>query len=223
MNLPETPYSIKALICVGMALGALAFISGCEEVHLGLDSLLGKTPAMSAAAQSFNPLFMAANKRPGKTDERTKAPRKSRPERAAAKKDLASLKGKRRAPGKLAPATLRAIPTKKKRSFFVVERDPFKAPEEILPTECPPSMPLCRFDRSQLKLVGVIQVNDGQFKGMVQDPDGRGYFITPGMQIHGSTVTQVSYKGVVLRDHKTQRDVLMRLFVEAKEPGPGEL
>ncbi len=219
MNLRETPYNIKGLICVGTALGALVLMSGCEEVHRGLDGLLGKTPVLSAAAQSSYPLLMAAEKRPGKTDERSKSPKAKKPATPAEKKDLASRKGKKRAPGKLGPATQRAMPKKKKRTFFVVERDPFKAPEEVLPTECPPSMPLCRFDRSQLKLVGVIQISDGQFKGMVEDPDGRGYFITPGMQIHGSTVTQVSYKGAVLRDHKTRRDVLMRLFAEGKEPG----
>jgi hypothetical protein len=102
---------------------------------------------------------------------------------------------------------------------FPVVRDPFKAPTEILPSECPPSMPLCRFDRSQLKVVGVIQVEDGQFKGMVEDPDGRGYFITPGMQIGGATVTQVTNKGIMLHVAKSKQDVMMPLFLEAREAG----
>ncbi len=78
-------------------------------------------------------------------------------------------------------------------------------------------MPLCRFDRSQLKLVGIIQVGDGQFKAMVEDPDGRGYFVTSGMQIGGATVIQVSNRGVTLHLHKTQQDVLMPLYRETRE------
>ena len=86
-------------------------------------------------------------------------------------------------------------------------------------SECPPSMPLCRFDRSQLKLVGVIQVSEGEFKGMVEDPDGRGYFVTTGMQIGGATVTQVNDKGITLHLHRTHQDVMMPLFKEAKKAG----
>ncbi len=131
--------------------------------------------------------------------------------------------GKKRAPG---PGTMaprpkeEAAPTaavEKRVTDFTVVRDPFKAPTEILPSECPPSMPLCRFDRSQLKVVGVIQVEDGQFKGMVEDPDGRGYFITPGMQIGGATVTQVTNKGIMLHVAKSKQDVMMPLFLEARE------
>jgi hypothetical protein len=51
----------------------------------------------------------------------------------------------------------------------------------------------------------LIQVDDGQFKGMVEDPDGRGYFITPGMQISGATVTQVTSKGIILYLHKSKK------------------
>jgi len=78
-------------------------------------------------------------------------------------------------------------------------------------------MPLCKFDRSQLKLVGVIQVSDGQFKGMVEDPDGRGYFVTPGMQIGGATVTQVTQRGITLHLRKTGQDVVLPLFLESRE------
>lgn len=102
-------------------------------------------------------------------------------------------------------------------TFTGVARDPFKAPTEILPSECPPSMPLCKFDRSQLKLVGVIQVAEGHFKGMVEDPDGRGYFVTPGMQIGGATVTQVTQRGVTLHLRRTGQDVVLPLFAEVKE------
>jgi hypothetical protein len=111
-----------------------------------------------------------------------------------------------------------AVPPEEKSAgeLFQAERNPFKQPTEVLPSECPPSMPLCRFDRSQLKLVGVIQVSEGEFKGMVEDPDGRGYFVTPGMQIGGATVTQVSNKGITLHLHRTRQDVVMPLFKEAR-------
>lgn len=125
------------------------------------------------------------------------------------------LLGKKREPGQRAPVLVQEEPTKKE--VFIVPRDPFKKPTEILPSECPPSMPLCRFDRSQLKLVGVIQVSDGHFKGLVEDPDGRGYFITAGMQIGGATVVQVSNRGVTLHVSKTKQDVVMPLFLETRE------
>ncbi len=98
--------------------------------------------------------------------------------------------------------------------IFVIKRDPFQRPTEMLPTECPPSFPLCRLNRSQLKVVGIVQVADGAYKGMVEDPDGRGYFLIAGMQVNGSTVTQVSQKGILLRDHNTGRNIMMRLYVE---------
>ncbi len=129
--------------------------------------------------------------------------------------------GKKRAPGERAPGV--ALPPGvvaeeiPKRELFRVPRDPFKQPTEILPSECPPSMPLCRFDYSQLKLVGVIQVSDGQFKGLVEDPDGRGYFITPGTRIGGATVTQVTNQGATLYLTKTKQDVPMPLFQAARE------
>jgi hypothetical protein len=78
-------------------------------------------------------------------------------------------------------------------------------------------MPLCKFDHSQLKLVGVIQMPDGNYKGMVEDPDGRGYFINTGMLIGGATVTQVNNRGVVLHVHKTHTDVSMTLSQESRQ------
>jgi Tfp pilus assembly protein PilP len=128
------------------------------------------------------------------------------------------MQGKRRAPGAPAPEKPAvAVPAPPVKSVFTVERDPFKQPTEILPTECPPSLPLCRFDRSQLKLVGVIQVGEGELRGMVEDPDGRGYFVGTGMQIGGATITQVTAKGMVLHDHRTRQDIAMPLFREARE------
>lgn len=131
---------------------------------------------------------------------------------------LVTQKGKKQAPGQLSPTAPAAAEKEEvKRTPFAVERDPFRPPTEILPTECPPSMPLCRFDRSQLKLVGVIQVNEGQFKGMVEDPDGRGYFVMTGTQIAGATVTQVSNKGITMHLHKTGQDVVIPLYREPRE------
>lgn len=131
--------------------------------------------------------------------------------------------GKKRPPGFLSPAAQAPEEKGETKTGFKVDRDPFKQPTEILPTECPPSMPLCRFDRSQLKLVGIIQVNEGQIKGMVEDPDGRGYYVTPGMQIGGgaavATITQITNKGITLHVHRTKQDVLIPLF---SEPTQGE-
>jgi hypothetical protein len=141
------------------------------------------------------------------------------PTKAGAASGLAE--GKRRAPGQSAPVTAQSPKAPGQpvstRDLFAVARDPFRQPTEILPTECPPSMPLCRFDPAQLKLVGVIQVEDGQFKGMVEDPDGRGYFITAGMQIGRATVTQINAEGVTLHDHRTRKDVPLRLLREGRE------
>jgi hypothetical protein len=143
-------------------------------------------------------------------------PAEARPAGEAGKQAVPSLaQGKRRAPGTRPPVA----GTEEKHPPFVAPRDPFKMPTEVLPTDCPPSMPLCKFDRSQLKLVGVIQVSEGNYKGLVEDPDGRGYFITTGMQIGGATVTQVTSKGITLHLHKTRTDVTMPLFREARDTG----
>jgi hypothetical protein len=212
-----------------LALGLLVILAGCQEINSGIDGLLGrKSPVLSSASHATSADLVPVKKRsPGVPPEATKPDTPDRttvepPKRRPAGKKAASAvpEGKRRAPGSPPPTTADAGPTPEgEKTAFTVVRDPFKKPTEILPTECPPSMPLCRFDRSQLKLVGVIQINEGQFKGMVEDPDGRGYFVTPGQQILGATITQVSYKGVILRDHKTKQDVLMPLYVEAKETG----
>ncbi|HMK33580.1 MAG TPA: hypothetical protein VK463_00835 [Desulfomonilaceae bacterium] len=144
-------------------------------------------------------------------------PTQAAPEPAAQPKPQppAVAQGKRRAPGTV-PVPALGVPEERHPPFFAV-RDPFREPTEVLPSECPPSMPLCKFDRSQLKLVGVIQVSEGNYKGMVEDPDGRGYFITTGMQIGGATVTQVNPKGVTLHVHRTRTDALIPL--PARETG----
>jgi hypothetical protein len=191
-------------------------MSGCSDVNVAVDQLLGKDAPLLASAGATNPelsLIPLQGKKP--IPRRKQKP----PAKRRARNQPKEREGKRRAPGALSPAGERMAAREKQQIFVLPGKDPFRKPAEVLPTECPPSMPLCRFDRSQLKLVGIIQINDGQFKGMVEDPDGRGYFVVPGMQLHGSTVTQISNKGVTLRDHKTQQDVLMRLYVESKQPG----
>lgn len=205
------------LVGIGCLLGGMFLLSGCSDVHIAVDQLLGKEAPLLSKVQSSaseDSLTLLQDKKPipRRDKQPTKRARRGKP---GAK---AKMEGKRRPPGSLSPAGKRKL-ARESQQNFVAPRDPFERPAEILPTECPPSMPLCRFDRSQLKLVGVIRIGAGQFKGMVEDPDGRGYFVVPGMQLHGSTVTQISNKGVTLRDHKTQQDVLMRLYVESKQPG----
>jgi len=230
-----------------LALGALVLLTGCEEANLALDKLLGKPSSAIQAwppQASTAPMAQFALKRePG---ERPPAPAEPAPgmkrepgDRPAPPKVVTPAevpapltpapkpppevaKGKKRQPGERAPAAAPPAPgvvaeEPVKRDLFRVGRDPFKKPTEILPSECPPSMPLCRFDYSQLKLVGVIQVSDGQFKGLVEDPDGRGYFIAAGTRIGGATVTQVTNQGATLYLSKTKQDVPMPLFQAARE------
>lgn len=215
---------VKRIGSLVVAVGMIALMTGCEEANVAIDNLLGKKSQVSSS-QSDRPLapefVIPVKKRVAGTTAPPAAP-SSTPEKATPPPpSTAVAKGKRSEPGRLAPTapTGPASPEDKGKYLpFVAKRDPFKAPTEILPTECPPSMPLCRFDPSQLKLVGVLQVAEGQFKGLVEDPDGRGYFITSGMQIGGATVTQVTNKNVVLRAAKTKQDILMPLFKGTHEP-----
>jgi len=269
---------------VGLTILLAALATGCTEVNVAIDELLGKQPPLLSAAaapdQSRLPTILAkkrpAGERPQseehqvqpRSEERTPLPtpsttaptppRKSqeaqsepappaitaptapkeppkeeaqehqlsppRDQPSAREASVYRVKGKKAPPGAMPPAKKEEVPAgvtvsapSEPSTFSGISRDPFKAPTEILPSECPPSMPLCKFDRSQLKLVGVIQVADGQFKGMVEDPDGRGYFVTPGMQIGGATVTQVTQRGIILHVRKTGQDVVLPLFVEARE------
>jgi Tfp pilus assembly protein PilP len=215
-------HMIRRIFYLGMVVFVLAPLAGCEEANLAIDSILGRrSPVLSAAPQASSQSLVPAKRRtPGEKASpvvEPSAPAETKTESA----QYATQQGKRRTPGQLSPAMQQLMPTQEKKAaeFFQAERNPFKAPTEVLPSECPPSMPLCRFDRSQLKLVGVIQVSEGEFKGLVEDPDGRGYFITPGMQIGGATVTQVTNKGITLHLHRTRQDVVMPLFREARETG----
>lgn len=211
------------LLYFGLALSLTGVLTGCEELNVALDSVLGiQSPVLSASAQT-SPLAVvpAQNRMPG--EKPAVAPAVQPTPASAGKVEQAAPastaqaavpKGKMRRPGTLSPAI--APPQATRREAFVMGRDPFEQPTEILPSDCPPSMPLCKFDRSQLKLVGVIQEGDGNYKAMVEDPDGRGYFVTAGMQIGSATVTQVNNKGITLHLHRTHQDVQLPLFSEAR-------
>jgi len=215
-----TVHNMKRICCVTLVMGTLVFLTGCEEANIAIDFIIGHhSPALSNASQLGSPpIVLAATRSPGESPPPGPAVTPSvQPESRPAPVQVTQ-EGKRRDPGRFPPGVSSERPEEKRvKDMFSVDRDPFRPPTEILPTECPPSMPLCRFDRSQLKLVGVIQVGDGQFKAMVEDPDGRGYFVTPGMQIGGATVTQVSNRGVTLYVHKTRQDVVMPLYRESRE------
>jgi Tfp pilus assembly protein PilP len=226
MNLHLKSYIPIKIVALGLTLSLLALLTGCEELNRAVDGLLrGQSPAISSAAQVSPFLLVQVQKgtprvSPGPSESIEQRPAADKPqvrssEASVSEKTIPS--GKKRPPGQLSPVTRATKKEPKVKTVFSAERDPFRQPTEILPSDCPPSAPLCRFDRSQLKLVGVIQINEGQFKGMVEDPDGRGYFVMPGMQIGGATVTQVNSKGIILHLHKTGQDVVIPLFVQPKE------
>lgn len=215
------------LIYFGLALSLTGILTGCEELNVALDSVLGiQSPVLSASAQTSPLAVVPAQNRmpgekPGGTHAVPPAPGSAAKEAVGAPApahtaEASEQRGKMRRPGRLSPAM--APPQAARRDAFVMGRDPFEQPTEILPTECPPSMPLCKFDRSQLKLVGIIQISEGNYKAMVEDPDGRGYFVTAGMQIGSATVTQVNNKGITLHLHRSHQDVQLPLFSEAKGP-----
>lgn len=224
----------RRILCLSATLGILVMLSGCQEANIAVDKLLGRqSSVLLSSAQDSQLANILAKKRPpgeqpppaGETKPppgETKPPA-AVPEPAKAPQAPTTAKlgeGKRKSPGELAPAAPGApgaAPAKPAKELFTASRDPFRQPTEILPSECPPSSPLCKFDPAQLKLVGVMQVAEGEYKGMVEDPDGRGYFISAGMQIGRATVTQINYEGVTLYDHRTHKDIPMRLLREARE------
>jgi hypothetical protein len=222
-------YSVRRTCLLLAVVGAFTVLAGCQEANLAIDFILGRDSAsfFATAPVSSPTIILAARQTPGDTapsapkvnSQTQKLPTiaQAPAERPAAEPPVAQ-EGKRRGPGQFPPgARPEQVEERRARDVFTAERDPFRPPTEILPTECPPSMPLCRFDHSQLKLVGVMQVADGQFKAMVEDPDGRGYFVIPGTQIGGATVTQVSTRGITLYVHKTKKDVPLPLFKEGRE------
>ena len=221
--------TMKRAFYFGVVAFMLVPLAGCEEANMAIDIIFGKqSPVLSASAQvSPQSLIFAKRREAGErasTEVKPAVPAEQRPAVKPAKTEpsqYATQQGKRRPPGQPSPAMKQATPPQEKQQveLFQVERNPFKPPTEVLPSECPPSMPLCRFDRSQLKLVGVIQVSEGEFKGMVADPDGRGYFVATGMQIGPATVTQVNNKGITLYLARTHQNVVMPLYKGVKKAG----
>jgi hypothetical protein len=219
---------LKHVCFLGLTLAMMAMLTGCEEVNVAVDSVLGiESPVLSATA-TRSPLSAvpATNRNPGAqpfsvaqapAPSPQQRPTTAAPSQPRQETSQVEMPGKKREPGEISPETAqKVVEQRPKEAVFIMGRDPFEQPTEILPSECPPSMPLCRFDRSQLKLVGIIQVKEGDYKGMVEDPDGRGYFITAGMQIGGGTVTQITSKSVVIHLHRTRQDVQLPLFTEAR-------
>jgi hypothetical protein len=217
-------------LCLALTIATL--MASCQEANLAIDKALGTRSISSADKQGSTPkLITAAKRAPGATAPEpeaktpsTPAPLPGQPKVQPAQEQSAqpdkpaaphvAMTGKRSAPGKTPP---RVGEEARQPQPFAMGRVPFEAPTEMLPPECPPSMPLCKFDRSQLKLVGVMQVSDGNYKGMVEDPDGRGYFVTTGMMIGRATITQIYNKGLILYDHRTNQDVPMTLASEGLE------
>jgi len=231
-------------LILGIIMAPLVMLTGCQELQTTVDSLLGKD-AMASSPGPGGPalkLMLAqqqsppagARKPPGTTAPsapgRPVAPAaKRQPGTATTKPDADAAQkaeirqGKKTRPGRYAPA---AGPTEAREMIAEIPEfrgrvNPFDAPTELgPPSDCPPSRPLCRFDRSQLKLVGVIQMGDGQLKGLVEDPGGRGYFVVAGMQIGTATVTQITYSGITLQEHKFGgKDVIIPLYNTTPEGG----
>ncbi len=214
--------NFKKLYYAGIVIGIFSCSLGCQEANIAIDFIVGRQSHVLSPAPEVErpPIILAARRSVGEASApaTTAAPLPATDKPPTVVTPPPPQQGKRRPPGIFPPGAVHERSEEKRvRDVFAIERDPFRPPTEILPTECPPSMPLCRFDRSQLKLVGIIQVGEGQFKAMVEDPDGRGYFVTSGMQIGGATVTQVSNRGVTLHLHKTQQDVVIPLTREARE------
>ena len=92
------------------------------------------------------------------------------------------------------------------------KRDPFRSPEAepaaqaaLANTAC--NEPLCRFDIDQLTLVAVVS-GDANPLAMVQDPQGRGYFVRRNTRVgrQGGKVTQIMSDAVVVTEYFTTPD-----------------
>lgn len=208
---------------MAVALAATMLFSGCKEADVAIDFMVGLSRPQLLASSPASP-FWALLPRKHVWEERTPSRYKvsnieqtmpdPHPEQRYSASDpvrgdpQAVQSGRTNTMGSAA-ATQDPFPGPQKTSTkedLSFPRDPFSPPaEELRPEECPPSMPLCKFDRKDLTLRGLIQIGNGQFKGLVEDPDGRGYFVTSGTQIRGATVTQISRKGVTLYLHKSKK------------------
>lgn len=188
------------------AVAILALLTGCKEANLAIDFILGTRTPTFMASHPILPFSMISSKK--RTIISKALPETHEATQVETRPSVDAEHGGNRnrlEPNEIPPQDRQTGKPGEYSQREIYPRDPFRPPTEDRPSECPPSMPLCRFDPSQLTLRGLIQVDDGQFKGMVEDPDGRGYFITPGMQISGATVTQVTSKGIILYLHKSKK------------------
>jgi type IV pilus assembly protein PilP len=94
----------------------------------------------------------------------------------------------------------------------VGKRDPFRSPDAepavqaaLANATC--TEPLCRFDIDQLTLVAVVS-GDANPVAMVQDPQGRGYFVRRNTRVgrQGGKVTQIMSDAVVITEYFTTPD-----------------
>ena len=94
----------------------------------------------------------------------------------------------------------------------VGKRDPFRSPEaepaaQAAMANATCTEPLCRFDIDQLTLVAVVS-GDANPVAMVQDPQGRGYFVRRNTRVgrQGGKVTQIMSDAVVITEYFTTPD-----------------
>lgn len=94
----------------------------------------------------------------------------------------------------------------------VGKRDPFRSPEaepaaQAAMANATCTEPLCRFDVDQLTLVAVVS-GDANPVAMVQDPQGRGYFVRRNTRVgrQGGKVTQIMSDAVVITEYFTTPD-----------------
>lgn len=217
-KLPHYAHICKSACHVAAVVALGLLLNGCKEANLAIDFMLGTRTPSFFASHSVAPLAGIVL-RTRTSDEKLNLVAEAGPRGSGERRDPmqppAGPRGKKESSSDSSPRQPQQQPTATVgRDTLSFPRDPFRPPEEGRPTECPPSMPLCRFDRSQLTLRGLIRVGDGQFKGMVEDPDGRGYFVSPGMQISGATVTQVTSRGIALFMHKSKK--IEWMFIEGR-------
>lgn len=219
MKLQHYAYAFNSVSRLAAAIALTMMLTGCKEANLAIDFMLGTRSPAIFASHTMSPLsgFLLRKRA---TEERIHLVAEAAPKPLGDRTNHAQPATDEREKKESRPDSPRNQQVNQPnamvgRDTLSFPRDPFRAPEEGRPAECPPSMPLCRFDRSELRLRGLIRVGDGQFKGMVEDPDGRGYFVTPGMQISGATVTQVTSRGITLFMHKSKK--IDWMFLEGRD------
>jgi len=114
------------------------------------------------------------------------------------------------------------------------KRDPFRSPDldlarasAVANAAC--NEPLCKFDLDQLTLVAVVS-GDANPLAMVQDPQGRGYFLRRNTRIgrQGGKVTQILRDSVTITEYFTGPDGKtnanqLTLAIKADRQAPPEI